>query len=510
MPANSADQEFRNRRVTVMGLGGFGGGVGAVRFLAEAGAKILITDLRSEVDLRSSLAQLDSSWPVTFRLGRHDAADFRDTDLVVVSPAVPRDSPFLTVAREAHIPLTSEMNLFWERNRGRVLAVTGSNGKSTTTALIHAILTAGLDRGCWLGGNIGISLLPEVRQIQPEDWVVLELSSFQLEDLAPLKPRPDIAVVTNFSPNHLDRHGTVEAYRAAKQNLLRWQTADQFAVVNALSEVASWPTEATRLQFGSDVETNVGHVSNVPASQGHVENVTHHSGQFGVFGDGPDIVARMPLDCGRELRLPLHRWLRLPGTHNWQNAQAAIAASLAAGASVEAIEQGVSNFRGLPHRLEFVSDIQGCRCFNDSKSTTPEATVLALQSFSEPIVLLAGGYDKQIDLSAIATTAVGRCRAVALLGQTGPQLGKLIEEAARAVNVVAPICRGFESLEPAVAWSLQVSAPGDVVLLSPGCASYDWFQNYIERGEQFTLLVRSRDEQVSREGAKTRSSSDHR
>jgi UDP-N-acetylmuramoylalanine--D-glutamate ligase len=494
MPAPTADFEFHNRTVTVMGLGGFGGGVGAVRFLAESGAKVIVTDLRLEEELRPSLAQLDPAWPIILRLGQHNEADFRNSDLVVVSPAVPKNSPFLAVARDADVPLTSEMNLFWERNRGRVLAITGSNGKSTTTALIHAILTAmrppcspgpcGLEdpiqlqnqpshKGsgygrCWLGGNIGLSLLPNVRQIQPEDWVVLELSSFQLDDLAPLRPRPEIAVVTNFSPNHLDRHGTVEAYRAAKQNLLTWQTAEQFAVVNSLSEVVTWPTAATRLRFGPT-----------------------DAGQFGVFGEGLEVMARMPSEPNHESRIPLRRWLRLPGTHNWQNGQAAIAAALAAGASLEAIEQGVSDFRGLPHRLEFIAEVQGRRCFNDSKSTTPEATVLALQSFDEPIVLLAGGYDKQIDLSAIATTAVTRCRAVALLGQTGPQLGKLIEQAARAANVSGPTCRGFESLAPAVAWSLQESASGDIVLLSPGCASYDWFQNYIERGESFATLVAS-------------------
>jgi UDP-N-acetylmuramoylalanine--D-glutamate ligase len=464
-----------------MGLGGFGGGMGAIRFLAEAGARLIVTDLRSADELQSSLAQFDPAWPIKLRLGHHDDADFRETDLVVVSPAVPKDSPFLAVCRDAGVPLTSEMNLFWERNRGRVLAVTGSNGKSTTTALIHAILSATCNpkrqrgsaennaaRRIWLGGNIGISLLPEVRQIQPDDWVVLELSSFQLEDLGPLRPRPDIAVVTNFSPNHLDRHGTVEAYRTAKQNLLRWQTADQFAVLNADSEVANWPTAATRLQFGPNNRDG-----------------------FGVFGERPDVTTRLPSPLGGEQRLPLGRWLRLRGDHNWQNAQAAIAAAAAAGAPVTAIEQGVSTFRGLPHRLEFVAEVNGRRCFNDSKSTTPEATGLALQSISEQIVLLAGGYDKQIDLSAIAATAVSRCRAVALLGQTGPVLGKLIEQAARAANVTGPTCRCFESLAPAVAWSLQVSAPGDVVLLSPGCASYDWFLNYIERGEQFAALVRA-------------------
>lgn len=480
MPDHFSDQSFRGRNVTVMGLGLFGGGLGVVHFLAENGAKVVVTDFRSESELSESLAQFDAAWPITLRLGRHEERDFQAADLVVVNPAVPKSSPFLEIARQAGVPLTSEMKLFWERNRGRVLAVTGSNGKSTTTAMTHAILSAAhtspkCERGavnanspkrCWLGGNIGVSLLPVVQQIQPEDWVVLELSSFQLEDLAALRPRPEIAVVTNFSPNHLDRHVTLESYRAAKQNLLCWQTSDCFAVVNDSSEVATWPTAATRLRFG-----------------------TSDAGQQGVFGERPDVLARMPSDLGGEQRLPLGQWLQLPGQHNWQNAQAAIAAALVAGSSSEDIERGLSAFRGLPHRLEFIAEVDGRRCFNDSKSTTPEATVLALKSFDEPIVLLAGGYDKQIDLTTIAESVIEHCRAVALLGQTGPQLGRLIEQAARAANTVGPNCRAFDSLAPAVAWSLQESASGDIVLLSPGCASYDWFQNYIERGEQFATLV---------------------
>ncbi len=429
-----------------MGLGGFGGGIGVVRFFAEQGAKILVTDLRSAEELSSSLAQLDASWPVTWRLGQHVELDFRETDLIVVSPAVPKNSPFLNIARQAGVPLTSEMNLFWERNRGRVIGITGSNGKSTTTALIHSIVQAHANNQqgrCWLGGNIGVSLLPIVQQIQPEDWVILELSSFQLEDLEPLQPCPEIAVVTNFSPNHLDRHGTIEAYRHAKQNLLRWQTPNCFAVLNAGSEAANWQTAASRVLFGMNDDE----------------------------------------------RVPLKSWLRLPGAHNVENAQAAIAVALAAGISMEAIESRIRSFNGLPHRLEFVAEVSGRRCFNDSKSTTPEATVLAVQAFDEPVVLLAGGYDKQIDLSSIAATAVRRCRAVALLGQTGSQLATLIERTARDANVVGPICRCFESFEPAVTWSLQESVAGDIVLLSPGCASYDWFQNYIERGEHFVGLI---------------------
>ena len=209
----------------------------------------------------------------------------------------------------------------------------------------------------------------------------------------------------------------------------------------------------------------------------------------GVFGSRPQATTRLPADRGGEAQLPLGDWLRLPGSHNWQNAQAAVAAALAAGASVDAVRRGLSTFTGLPHRLQFVGEVNGRHCVNDSKSTTSEATVLALQSFDKPIVLLAGGYDKQIDLSPIASAAVSRCRAVALLGQTGPQLGRLIEQAARAANAVGPTCRCFESLEPAVAWSLQVAESGDVVLLSPGCASYDWFRNYIERGESFGKAI---------------------
>ncbi len=467
MPDRS--REFQNRTATVMGLGSFGGGLGVVRFLCERGARVIVTDLRPTAELADSLKQLDLAWPVTLRLGEHVESDFSHTDLVVVNPAVPKDSPFPEIAREEGIPVTSEMNLFWERNRGRVVAVTGSNGKSTTTAMIHAILNQPSEstyRSVWLGGNIGISLLPTVEQITSNDIVVLELSSFQLEDLAPLRPKPEVAVVTNFSANHLDRHGTVEAYRAAKQVLLRSQSAEQFAVVNAASEVYHWPTAATRLRFGNVDER-----------------------MLGVFGSRPKAIARLQEDRGGEVELSLGDWLRLPGSHNWQNAQAAVAAALAAGASIDAVRSGLSSFRALPHRLQFVGEVNGRHCVNDSKSTTPEATVLALQSFDEPIVLLAGGYDKQIDLSTIASAAVFRCRAVALLGQTGSQLGLLIEQAARAENLVGPTCRYFESLEPAVAWSLQVSASGDVVLLSPGCASYDWFRNYIERGEAFAKQV---------------------
>jgi UDP-N-acetylmuramoylalanine--D-glutamate ligase len=492
--------DFRGMRVTVMGLGSFGGGVGAVRFLAANGAQVTVTDLKPAAELAPAVEQIADCPNVVQCFGEHREIDFRETDLVVASPAVAASSPFLQVAREAGIPITSEMNLFWERNRGRTICVTGSNGKSTTAALIHALLSAaqgslqmqnvpqetagepipfesapgagapesGVKQQVWLGGNIGKSLLPFVDQIKSDDWVVLELSSFQLESLAVLEPNPHIAVVTNFTPNHLERHETVDAYRAAKQNILRWQTPDRFAVLNQSDgDVRTWPTNARKFWFGRDDE-----------------------GRQGMFAVGFDTYKRRALFRfgPREQVLPLGRWLELPGVHNFQNALAASCTALLLGTKVGEIETALTKFTGLPHRLQLAATTADRQFYNDSKATTPEAAMLALESFRSPVVLLAGGYDKGIDLSRFASEIVNRrVRAVALLGQTGEKLKWHIEQAAPAGAISS---RAFATLEAAFDWAVSQSAPGDVVLLSPGCASYDWFPNYEARGDAFTRLAR--------------------
>jgi UDP-N-acetylmuramoylalanine--D-glutamate ligase len=441
--------EFHNRRVTVMGLGTFGGGVGTVRFLVQRGAIVTVTDLRSAEELAGPMAQLADTPPAAWHLGGHRDEDFRNADLLVVSPAVPKEAPHLRLAREVSIPITSEMNLFWEHNRGRTVCVTGSNGKSTTTALTHALLSAAIWTGdvparrCWLGGNIGRSLLPEVDEITPDDWVVLELSSFQLEDLAELKPAPAVAVVTNFSPNHLDRHGTVAAYRAAKQNLLRWQTSEQIAVLNQDDpDVSRWPTAAKTLWFGARAD-------------------------------------------GFDQKL-LREWLPLPGEHNLRNAQAATCVAIALGAKPDSIRRGLQEFQPLPHRLQFIAEVAGRRFYNDSKATTPEAVQLALASFEAPIVLLAGGYDKGIDLASMARAIAERTKAVALFGQTAAKLETLV----RLCDITGRVAiHRAANLAEAFAWSNRQAVVGDIVLLSPGCASYDQFQNYEQRGAEFIRLI---------------------
>ena len=242
--------DYLDLPVTVMGLGRFGGGLGAVKFLLDRGARVTVTDLRPESQLADTLKEFDASQLVRLHCGGHEDADFAEARLLVVNPAVKPNCPWLKKARERGILRTSEMNLFWQHNRGRVIGITGSNGKSTTTALIaHLLKTSG--RTVHLGGNLGGSLLPIVDSIEPTDWVVLELSSFQLTDIDRIEASPEIAVVTNFAPNHLDWHPDLDDYRRAKQTILRWQTCDSTAVLNGEDvDVREWPTRGRVRLFG--------------------------------------------------------------------------------------------------------------------------------------------------------------------------------------------------------------------------------------------------------------------
>ena len=445
-----------------MGLGSFGGGLGVVKFLAARGARVTVTDARPAEKLSESLDELQSVAAVELKLGGHNADDFRRADLIVVNPAIPRDHPCLDVARLAGVPLTSEMNLFWQWNRAPVVAVTGSNGKSTTTALTHSILSR-TGRRCWLGGNIGVSLLPRVEEIGEQDIVVLELSSFQLADLDRLQVSPAVSVITNFSPNHLDWHGTLDHYRRSKQTMLRWQNASNVAILNGDdADVSAWPVHGERLLFG--LRDGVGN---------------------GVFAEAGD--ARVRLDGGSEL-LPLSRWLKLPGRHNLANALAATCAAMRFGADAAAVRQGLENYEPLPHRLQWVGEVDGRTFYNDSLATTPESAEVALEAFQSPIVLMAGGYDKKVDLSRMAFAIARRAKAVALMGQTAARLRELVtgDNSTRC-----QVSEELFSFREACEWAVAHSEPGDVILLSPGCASYDWFRNFADRGAQFTAFVKA-------------------
>lgn len=435
---HAVDTNWKNRRVTVMGLGHFGGGVGAARWLALQGASVTVTDSAPESSLADSLARLANVPIATFRLGEHRPEDFQNADLVVVNPAVRPGNHFIEIARQSGARVATEIELFLERCPAPVVGVTGSNGKSTTAAMTAAILRAAGFR-TWLGGNLGGSLLESLDQIMPEDRVVLELSSFQLWHLRDGFPMPQVAVVTNCTLNHLNWHPDFAHYAAAKQRLLMGQPPDSAAVLNmADPEVATWAR----------------------------------------------FVQGQRLDPFDDAKIPP---LQVPGTHNRQNAAMAAAAAVAIGVSEEAVAQGLAQYTALPQRLELVAEIGSRRFYNDSSATTPESVLAALQALPPPIWLLAGGSDKGVDVRPLVSAVCRQAAGAAFYGQVGPRLR---EEA--AVQCPGFCCTAVETLAEALDWCCRFAPANASIVLSPGFASLDQFRNFWNRGEVFAALVQER------------------
>lgn len=456
------NQDLSGCRVTVLGLGRFGGGIAVTQFLAARGAQITVLDAKTAAELEDSLDQLQDIPQVSFLLGEA-SPELPPTDLLVVNPAIPPQHPLLLQAEAEQIPVTSEMELFWQLNPARVVGVTGSNGKSTTTAMIHSVFSVSGAK-CWLGGNIGVSLLPVVDQIQPADWVILEMSSFQLFALDRLQVSPQIAVVTNFSPNHLDWHQTLDHYRHSKQTICRWQTSEETVIINADDpDLRDWDVPGNVLTFGSNADLN------------------------------PDVLVDEQAFMAHQFAENLQPLLKVPGWHNRMNAAAAITAGFCADLDRKEIQQGLESFEGLPHRLQFLGEYAGRRFYNDSLATTPESAICALEAF-EPgqVIVLAGGYDKKVDLTPFSCELLMRTKATALMGDTGVKLHELMtkQRAKNQPNSGVAISEPQQSFKEAFDWAFQQSAPGNVILLSPGCASYGWFSNFQERGARFESLFR--------------------
>ena len=459
---------YRGIRVTVMGLGLFGGGAGAARFFAERGAQVTVTDKRHEGDLKPSVDSL-SDLPIRYVLGRHDAADFLNADVVVVNPGVPADAPLVVMARGAGAQIEREINLLFKLTPNNPkIGLTGSNGKSTTTALLGQMLKLA-DPRTLVGGNLGHSLLCETSSLEPGAPVVVELSSFMLEGLRELGESPHVAVVTNLTPNHLDRHGTVDNYYAAKRAIVDYQGPEDVAVLNADDrEVVNW---------GVHTRGRVIWFSSTGEPEGDA-----------AFVDGEDLIVRLG---DAEEVVARKEDLRLPGAHNLANALAASATALASGVKPWQIAEVLATFGGLPHRLEMVARTpRNVAFYNDSIATTPESAICALESFRGPITLIAGGSDKGTPFGELGHVIARKVRRLILLGFTAAKIEEAVFRASAALSRGPQILHA-QSLEEAATLAYAGALPGEVVLLSPACASFDMFRNFEERGNRFRRLARA-------------------
>jgi UDP-N-acetylmuramoylalanine--D-glutamate ligase len=453
-------RELKGARVVILGLGRQG--TALARWLVRQGAEVTVSDRQPAERLGRFLQALEGL-PVRYVLGDHPLSLLEGCDLLCLSGGVPLDIPIVQEAVRRGIPLANDAQLFLERCRGWTAGITGTSGKTTTTALVGAMCQAAGFR-TWVGGNIGNPLIEFVEEIGPEDRVILELSSFQLEIMT-VSPR--VAAVLNIAPNHLDRHKTMEAYIAAKQRILDFQDVEDVAVLgyddpNARSLAAA---VRGRLRFFSR-EREVAR---------------------GAFLREGTLFLRLGSEAWPICRV---EEVRLQGRHNLWNVLAAAAVAGSLGADIGAIREAVLTFSGVPHRLERVREVRGVLYVNDSIATTPERVRVALEAFEEPIVLLAGGRDKGLPWEETAEVIARRVRVLIAFGE----LGDRIVEAARAARarvdgVVLEHLERVATLEEAVARAAGLARPGEVVLLSPGGTSFDAYRDFEERGMHFRQLV---------------------
>jgi UDP-N-acetylmuramoylalanine--D-glutamate ligase len=466
--------EFRGKRVTVLGLGREGAAV--ARFLVPQGAVVTVTDLKSAEELRPMLEDL-TPLPVHYELGGHPPRVL-DCDLLFVSPGVPLDAPIMVEARQRRLLLSSEARLFCRLCPAPIVGITGSSGKTTTCTLVARMLEAGGEQ-VHLGGNIGSPLIGRLDQIRPADTVVVELSSFQLDFFGPVldaDPRGDLvsplfpgggwsppyASVLNVTPNHLDRHPTMDAYTAAKFKILAHQQPQDHAVVG-------WDDPVAR-GFARHCVGQVAFFS------------VHEQVPEGAYLKEDSLLLRHAE--GEVVICPVSD-VRLRGMHNVANVLAACALADLLGVAPHDMAEVVRGFTGVQHRLEPVRQLQGAWYYNDSIATSPERAMAALNSFAEPLVLLAGGRDKHLPWDDWADLVSRKAAHVIVFGEAA----LLIEGVLSRLGQRAPPIHRAESVADAVEIAREVAQPGQVVLFSPGGTSFDAFRDYVERGETFRRLV---------------------
>ncbi len=447
-----------------MGLGLHGGGVGTVQWLLNQGAIVTVTDLRPRSVLAPSLKQLAGK-SVTFVLGRHRLSDFRQADLIIKNPAVPHDSPYLAVAGRAGIPIETDAALFFANCPAPVIGITGSKGKSTVTMLAAASWRAAGRRPIVVG-NIGISLLASLSKIKITTPVIAELSSWQLEGLAPHHVSPHVAVLTNVYPEHLNRYRSYAHYRAVKKLIVRWQTATDVSIINRDNPDARRIGQAT-------------------PSRRYWFSKKYFAGEDGCYVRAGVIWYRQ---SGHERRVLAVADISLRGEHNLENVLAAATLALSQGIAPAMMRRAVRQFTGVPHRLELVRELAGVAWYNDTTATMPEATIRAIQTLKQPkrrVILIAGGADKKSSFAGLAAVIQRQVARVILLpGTATPKIITALKRVRYQAYTAVPTMIAAVELAQA-----QVQS-GDTVVLSPACASFGLFVHEFDRGQQFIQAVR--------------------
>ena len=462
-------EDMKNKKITIMGLGLNQGGLGVARFLAKAGAKILITDLKTEKELEPSLEKL-KDFDIKYILGRHREEDFINTDMVIQNPAVPHNSKYLKIARTHGVPIETDLGLFLQLCPSKkIIAVAGTKGKSTVSQLIYHIFKEA-QKDAILAGNIGISVLDILEKITPQTWLILEISTWQMEGIKNCKFRPQTAVLTNILPDHLDRYPNYKEYIRSEKLIFKHQSPNDNLIVNYDNEETVKIKKETRLPiYWFSTKKNIE-----PGCYLENDELVFQSGEYKMaFAKISD--------------------LPLPGPHNLENILAASTVGFIHNIPEKIILKALKNFPGVPYRLEFIGEFKGIKFYNDTCATTPEAALAALESFTEqPIILFLGGKDKKLNYENFGE-AIGKNKKIKkiILLQHPAYDASLKMLSALKKHLDSEKIIQTSNLKVGVEIALQQAKANDLILLSPAAASFGMFKNEFGRGDQFNKIVKN-------------------
>ncbi len=452
------NESVKNKNIAIIGLGV--SNIPLLDYFYNLGSKVTVFDNREQDKIPEEIIKKLNTYSFKFEFGKDNLTKLNGFDIIFRSPSCMPNIPELEKAVQNGAKLTSEIEMLMELCPGTIIGVTGSDGKTTTTSLIYEILKENGYR-CFLGGNIGYPLFTKINEMTPNDIIVLELSSFQLMNM---KISPKISVITNISPNHLNVHSSYEEYIEAKKNIFKYQDKDGIVVLNYDNEITrNCAKEANgKVIFFSSKEK---------IANGFIVNNN-------IIKESKEAIRRHILDVND---------IKLKGTHNYENICAALGATSSL-VDIDLSSKTIKNFKGVEHRLEFIKEIDGVKWYNDSIGTSPTRTIAGLNSFKEDIILIAGGYDKNLDYTPIAKPILEKVKGLVLIGQTAGKIFNAVKQEAENQNkkIDTYIC---ETLEDTVKMAKKIAKKGQIVLFSPASASFDMFKNFEERGNKFKSIV---------------------